>query len=443
VARRTVAALLIVAAPLGAQTAIDSTLSSYIAGIKAVDNHAHPLLPTVPGARPDTDFDALPLGTIPPFPLPARLEPDNPAWIDAWRALDGYTYTDASPLHVDALMRLKEEMARARRDRAPAMALDQMGTEVMLANRVAMGPGLGPPRFRWVPFVDPLLFPLNVAKEAEGSPDYRTLYPHEAGLLRRYLRDLPLSALPSTLDAYIARVVVPTIEHDKAAGAIAIKFEVAYLRPLDFGNPTLEAARAVYARYVHGGAPPHADYRLLEDYLFRAIGRTAGRLGLPVHIHCMDLAGGYYHVAGANPLLLEDVFNDSTLRKTNFVLLHGGWPFTRQTLSMLAKPNVYTDISLMTDVLSPYTLAGVLREWLTEYPDKVLYGSDAFADRNDVPVGWAEVGWLSARSGRRALAIALTAMMQDGDITRERAQQIALMVLRNNARRLYGPDLTG
>ena len=134
---------------------------------------------------------------------------------------------------------------------------------------------------------------------------------------------------------------------------------------------------------------------------------------------------------------LEDVFNDSTLRHTHFVLLHGGWPFVGETLAMISKPNVYADMSLMTGVLSSHTLAGVLREWLEEYPEKVLYGSDAFADHNDDPVGWADEGWVSARTGRRALAIALTAMMRDGDVTRTRAEQIAQMVLRGNAAALY------
>jgi predicted TIM-barrel fold metal-dependent hydrolase len=33
------------------------------------------------------------------------------------------------------------------------------------------------------------------------------------------------------------------------------------------------------------------------------------------------------------------------LRQTNFVLLHGGWPFSRQLTGLLTKPNVYLDFS--------------------------------------------------------------------------------------------------
>jgi len=434
-------AMVSVGAPaLRAQSPVDSALASYIAGIKAIDNHAHPLLPVVPSGPADTDYDALPLGAIPPFPLPTGLGSDNPASIAAWRALYGYAYDDASDAHVKELLQLKARVAAEHGDRAAEWALDQMGTDVMLANRVAMGRGLGPPRFRWVAFVDPLLVPLNTTREGAASPDYRPLYPREERLLRRYLAALQVPALPATLGGYLATVVTPTLERMKREGALAVKFEAAYLRPLNFGNPPRAAADAIYARYVRGGTPTHEEYRTLEDFLFRFIARDAGRIGLAVHIHCMYLAGGFYRASGSRPMQLEDVFNDSTLRQTHFVLLHGGWPFVGETLAMIGKPNVYTDMSLMTSVLSPHTLAGVLREWLEEYPDKVLYGSDAFADHNDDPVGWGDEGWISARNGRRALAIALTGMMRDGDISRERAEHIARMVLRTNAGTLYAID---
>jgi uncharacterized protein len=411
--------------PAAAQSPVDSGLAAAIARIRAIDNHAHPLLAPHAGQPADSDYDALPLAAIPPFPLPVALSPDNPSYRVAWRAL----YGDSA--------RRAQVMAR-HGDGWPAWALDQMGTDIMLANRVSVGPGLLPPRFRWVAFVDPLLFPLSTALERQATPDVRSLYAHEERLLGRYLAALHLRMVPSTLDDYLSTVVDPTLDRMKREGAVAIKYEVAYLRALDFGDPSREAAAAVYARYVGAGTPTHAEYKTLEDFLFREIGRRAGKRGLPVHIHSADIAGGFYSARGSQPLLLESVFNDSTLRGTRFVLLHGGWPQTRQTLSMLGKPNVYADISLMDQMLSPAVLAGVLREWLGEYPDKVLFGTDAFADRNEDPVGWVESGWVAARTARRALGIALTGMMNDGDISRDRAVEIAQMVLRTNAARLYG-----
>jgi len=426
--------------PLHAQPAIDSSLFAYINGIKAVDDHAHPLLPPEAGVPADTDNDALPLAGIPPFPMPNGLDPANPRWIVPWHALYGYRYDDASDAHVHELLAAKAALTREQGDQLANWALDRMGVDVMLGNRVVMGRGLQVPRFRWVSFVDALLFPLDVSGEAATTPDMRVLYPREAKVLRRYLRDIHVTALPETFDEYVATVVMPTLERMKRDGAVAFKFEIAYLRPLSFGNPPHDSAAAVYARYVHGGIPSHAEYATFEDFLFRTIAREAGRLGEPIHIHSLAFFGGYYPSAGSEPLQLESVFDDSTLHETRFVLLHGGWPYASQTLAAISKPNVYADISAMTQILSPHTLAGVLRQWVEEFPDKVLYGSDAFADHNDDPVGWAEQGWVASRTARRALAMALTELMRDGTVTRARAQEIAQMVLRGNAVRLYHLD---
>jgi hypothetical protein len=89
----------------------------------------------------------------------------------------------------------------------------------------------------------------------------------------------------------------------------------------------------------------------------------------------------------------------------------------------------------MTLILEPAQVARVLRQWLGEWPDKVLFGTDAF---DNAPVyGWAESTWLGARTGRRALAMALTGMMRDGEIDRARAEQVARMVMRDNAIAAY------
>jgi predicted TIM-barrel fold metal-dependent hydrolase len=230
-------------------------------------------------------------------------------------------------------------------------------------------------------------------------------------------------------------VVTPTLERHKREGAVAIKFEAAYLRLLDFEPADQQLASATYARFVKGGEPPSAEYKTLQDYLFRYISQEAGRLGLAVHIHAIDGAGGYYRVTGSNPLLLESVFNDPSLRKTNFVIVHGGYPFTRQTASLMGKPNVYADFSAQTFFLYPRALSDVLRNWLEAYPDRVLFGTDAFSF--GPAVDWPEVAWLSNSTARQALALALTGMMSDGEITRERALELARMVLRDNALKLY------
>ena len=417
------------------QNPVDPQLAGYIAGIKAVDNHAHPMRPVAPGAPPDTEYDALPLDGIPPFQLPWRLRLENPEWASAARALYDVPASDTGKAYLDALAAARERVRAEQGDQFPSWVLDRAGIAVMLANRIAVGPGLERPRFRWVPFDDALMLPLDTRAEAARTPDTRALYPREAALLHRYLRALGLQALPGDLAAYVQTVVDPTLRRQHDSGAVAVKFEAAYLRPLDFAPPDTAAARAVYARYVHGGVPTRAEYKTLEDYLFHEIAFRAGRLGMPVHLHVLYEFGGFYSPSGSAPYQLEAVADDSTLRGTNFVMLHGGWPLTNETLALLGKPNMYADISMMTQFIEPSQLAGVLRDWLSQWPEKVLFGTDAFD--GGAPQGWDQGAWLATNSARRALGLALTGMMRDGEITRARAEQLARMVLRDNAIALY------
>ena len=430
-------AVLTAAAPMRAsgQTPVDSALLTYINSIRAIDVHAHPMRPVQPGAPADSEFDALPLDGIPPFGVPHRLSLDDPVWRSAQEALFHAPAATNDSVYRAGLRGAVEAKRREQAERFPEWTLDAAGIEVMLANRIAMGPGLSSPRFRWVPFADPLMYPLDTRGEAARTPDTRSLYPKEAALLRRYLRELRITKLPPTLDAYARTIVRPTLERWRSGGAVGIKLEAAYLRPLDFDDPDPAAARAVYARYVAGGVPSRAEYKTLEDYLVRVIARDAGSLGLTIQIHTLETFGGFYRSAGAAPHLLEPLVNDSTLRATKFVIVHGGWPLIGETQGLLSKPNVYADISMMDILLPPFQLAMVLRQWLGEWPDKVLFGSDAFDGGPEQ--GWEQVAWVATTTGRRALAMALTGMLRDGELSRPRAEELARMVMRQNALAAY------
>ena len=106
---------------------------------------------------------------------------------------------------------------------------------------------------------------------------------------------------------------------------------------------------------------------------------------------------------------------------------------------MLIKPNVYVDFSSQTFLRSTRALSRVLEEWLSWYPEKVLFGTDAYPD--DTPLAnWEEKTWLTTRTAREALAHALTRMIRDGEVSSARAIELAGMILRGNAVKLYGLD---
>ncbi len=425
--------LLTITGLAAAQLTVDPQLAAEIAKLKAIDNHAHPVRPVV-GSDKDTEFDALPVDVMDPFTEPVLMREGDPRVIEAWRQLFGYRHNDRTADHVRELQQRKQELLKEKGDGYANWVLDQLGIETMLANRVAMGHGLAAPRFLWVPFEDALLFPLNNSSLAAKNSDRKTFFADEERLFKRYLKECGLNQPPNLLDDYLKRVVTATLERHKRGGAIAVKFEAAYLRSLDFEDVSKSDAASVY--YGTRNVPaPDAAYKKLQDYIFRYIAAECGRLGLAVHIHCAWGPGGYFHIAGANPLLLDSLFNDPKLRNTNFVMLHGGWPFTREITALLSKPNAYADFSEQTFMNYPRSVAQVIREWLERAPEKVLFATDAYPFSDDAY--WEEAGWIAATAGRQALGIALTEMMNDGEITRDRAVELARMVLRDNARKLY------
>jgi len=415
-------ALFLLAACAGDRPAADPGLTSEIARIPAIDNHAHPVRVTAPGEPADRFFDALPVDNMEPQSDPVNLRPGAGATLDAARTLYGTTDPSA-----------KQRAIQQRGAGYPSWVLDQAGIEVMLANRVEMGPSIQPPRFRWVPYVDALLFPLPTDALAARNSDRKSFFALEDKLRARYLREAGLSAPPATFAEYLLRVVTPTLERHRQGGAVAEKFEAAYLRSLAFDAVDRATADRIYLRRA---ALSEAEYKPLQDYLFRYIAAECGRLGMAVHLHTMAGAGGYFDVAGANPLNLEPVLDDPALRHTNFVMIHGGWPFTREITALLTKPNAWLDFSAQSLSLSPAILAGILREWLEYVPEKVMFATDAYPYSDEL--GWEESLALTSRAGRQALAIALTAMLRDGEITRARASELARMVLRENAKKLYG-----
>ena len=157
---------------------------------------------------------------------------------------------------------------------------------------------------------------------------------------------------------------------------------------------------------------------------------------MAVHIHTGSGCGEFFDDSGAGATLLSPMLNDPELRDTRFVLLHGNRPRERDIAVLIAKPNVYADMSVLEFFLSPRELAQVLRPWLESMPERVMFGTDAgpFGPGMD----WEETTVMGAQQFRKALALALTLMVSDGVVTKARALQIADGVLRGNAAALYG-----
>ncbi len=414
---------------------VDSTIQDQVNRITAMDNHAHPTKVLSSGEQ-DTDNDALPADAIADLSLPVPFRPGSPLFPQAWKALFGVEFSSPAPSDEAAqVSRRRRELQSQKGDLYPSFILNQCKTDIMLANRVAMGRGLPADRFKWVPFADMFLFPLNNSAARNRDPEHAAFVRNEEALLNHALTASGARKLPSNLDEYLT-FISHTLSSWKAGGAVAVKFEFAYLRDLQISNPPRESAERVYAIYAQSSEPTPEDYKLLQDFIFRYISLEAGRLGLPVHIHSSIGAGSYFQTSNADPLALQSLFNDPNLRRTKFVMLHSAWPFEREAAALILKPNVYLDTSGLSYLTYPTEAAHAIRLFLEAAPEKVLYGSDATP--LSLEVGWEETAWLGSTLGRKALAIALTDMVRDGEITKDQAAQYGQMVLRGNAHQLYG-----
>jgi predicted TIM-barrel fold metal-dependent hydrolase len=415
--------------PALAQDAMDHRLFEEVLRIRAIDNHMHG--DAVDPARAARWKDDNPLGKS-RYPDVVGLQRTNAEWRTAWYALYGYGYQDAELPHVKELLVAKRETLVRGGLNWPSIVLDTASVDVALLNTVQPGPGQTNGRFRWVPYADPLLRPFA------GDTSWLN-YSGGALSIAGLLKDAGFSRPPPTLTEYRVNIVQATLARWKKSGAVAVKFMCAYARPLDFAVVEEAAAAPVYAKAVKGAEPlTAAEQKLLEDYLFGAIAVAAGAQQLVVQIHTGNGDGPYFNNSYANPGLLEEAIGSRALRKTSFVLLHGGWPHHALAQAMIDKPNTWVDFSAQTSYLGTHSLSGILRDWLSWHPEKVLFGTDAYSDDDSPLNDWEEKEYLMNAKARRALVIALSAMIQNGEISRERALEIARQVLRENAMKLYG-----
>jgi uncharacterized protein len=394
--------------------------------IKIFDNHGHPGFPD------DPDVDAM---AAPPGSSALRIRAENPELIAASKALFGYPYSDFAPEHTQWLIKHKAELKSQQAGvRYFDDILDKVGIATAIANRVSMPPYLDRQRFLWAFFVDSLLFPLDNSRIREQNADEKVYIPLQEKKFKRELAQAGLQSLPDSLDGYL-QFVSRIVERNQANGGIAIKFEAAYFRSLYFGDPPQEAAAAVYSRYCKGGTPSMQEYTVFQDYVFRYLLREAARLHLAVHFHTSVGIGDFFSLHNGDVLNLENVLRDPRYEKVTFVLLHGGFPNERQAIWLAARKNVYLDSSLADLYLYPSEFKDVLKYWLSTYPDKVLFGSDAFPFNE--ALGAEEAYWLSVESSREALAAALGELVSEQALTETRALQIAHGYLHDTAAQLY------
>jgi hypothetical protein len=403
-----------------------------INAIPLYDNHSHP------GFADDSDVDAM--AAPPDESSVLRLRDDNPEFVTAAKSLFGYPYDDFKPEHARWLADRKNAAKKSGSSAYFDQILDKLNVETCLANRAFMAPYLDSKRFHWVFFGDSFFYPFDNRDQTASTPDMGVYIPLQEKMLARYKRQMSVEALPADLAGYEA-FVRTTMADNQKRGGVAMKYEAAYFRSLYFSDPPREKAEAIYASYHAGGVPSAEEYRIFQDYIFRVMVDQAGKLKLPLHFHTAVGIGDYFSLRQGHVLNLENVLRDPRYKNTTFVLVHGGWPYEKEAALLTAVKNVYLDTSFQSELLYPSQFKDVLKQLLTLFPDKMMYGSDAFPF-NDA-LGAEESFWLAAHTTRTALAAALAELVGERAITQNKALELARLYLHDNAAKLYSSGNAG
>jgi len=230
-------------------------------------------------------------------------------------------------------------------------------------------------------------------------------------------------------------------ETKKQHGVVAIKSGLAYVRTLNYQNPSKPDAERVFSQVfarrgprdndgVYGTLP--GDAKVLQDYMFHQIVQHCIEHGLPMQIHTGIQEGNGNCLEQSNPVLLNDVF----LRYpgARFDLFHAGYPYWSE-LGVMAKmfPGVHADLCWM-NVISPAGARRALDEWL-----EVMPASKIFAFGGDYI--FVEGAYAHSRFARANVAKALAAKVDDGYLTMDEATRVAEMILRDNANQFFGLGL--
>lgn len=217
------------------------------------------------------------------------------------------------------------------------------------------------------------------------------------------------------------------------ANAVGVKSVIAYRHGFDFDpdRPSdIEVARAA-AGWLSRLAPG-SSARVTDPVLLRFVLWEGASRGLPVQMHA-----GYgdpdLDLHRCDPLLLTDWLRAVENTAAAVVLLHC-YPYHRHA-GYLAQvfPHVYFDVGLGVNYTGAAS-ARVVAEALELTPfTKVLYSSDAW--------GPSELHYLGSVLWRQAITRTLTPWVNEGDWSVEGAIQVANLIARDNAQRLYGVSL--
>ena len=217
----------------------------------------------------------------------------------------------------------------------------------------------------------------------------------------------------------------------KEDGFIGVKAHLA--EQVGFGTMPVWKDEAM-SIFPHAKAGNADAYKKLYVAVFTATLLQCQDLGVPVHLHS-GFTGGLWNgrIHDSDPFLLAPFLRQPEFLKTKVVLLHAGYPWTKQAGQLAhTLPHVWVDMGQVTPWAS-LRIVECYRDVMAWAPlSKIVIGSGGH--------GIPEIAWLAALTAKVALTEVLADAIRLGLMATKPAEVTAHMILKDNAARLYRLD---
>ncbi len=260
-------------------------------------------------------------------------------------------------------------------------------------------------------------YDLNVCTLVNGQVDLDELGTHTGMVI-------------NTIHDY--RDAILTLFRMHATHSVAVKTQHAYDRTLAWQPVSDDDAHPLLQKKLWGTALTPLEQIQLGNWALAEIATHCAHYHLPCKIHTGHYAGnGNMPIERIRPGHLSQLIK--TYRDTTFILMHIGYPYQHELLSMAKHyTNIYVDLCWAWSI-NPLASSDFVRHWIHSVPiNKLLgFGGDAFYPTQSLGF---------ALQTRKWLTYTLQKEIDDELLTTAQACQIATQLLHDNAQTLF--DIT-
>ena len=404
-------------------------LREAIDSLLIIDQHSHP---GIAGYFENFPPEKRLIMAVDPYRTPEESSAGFPylreAHYEAYEKIYGFSRQDIdNPHKKDDLVR---EYDRQRNNLRYLIdkAMDAAGVEILIVNSFLHEDLKNKPKIKFIPSVDPLLFPFDntyLTRRGPMTSSVLAVFDHMLKIIK-VKNNFSLQGFTEYIE-FVDKVLDNFVKN----GAVGFKFFTAYVRNTIFEKVEEKEGPILFESARMGES---SAYTRLQDLLVWHIMRKSVDYKLPVQWHFALLDP---YIEAFDCLNLTKMIQDPIVSNAKIVILHGGYPrFDHAELMALAcgilPNNIYLDFSGRILFMNhPRILAATLRKWL-EKPvlwNKIMYGSDAIWGERYIYVG--------SKVGRDAVYFALKSMINDDIIDENMAIELATKLLRKNAEQLY------